>query len=115
TLALCRGAEGRDVEEAGPNEPCWILDEVAEGYLDAALRTFDSAQISTIHAFCQRILGEQAFANQRLFSESTADARTLFSTAFREALRSDFFQGEAAEVFEFWLRQGGSIEKLERL
>lgn len=111
-LELCRG--GGAAEGAPEEGACWVLDEEAEGYLDAALRTFDSAQISTIHAFCQRILGEQAFANQRLFSETTADARTLFSTAFLEALRSDFFHGEASLVFDLWLRNG-TVEALEKL
>ena len=42
--------------------------------LEAALRGLDVAPISTIHAFCQRVLTEHAFASGRLLAQSRSRA-----------------------------------------
>lgn len=52
-----------------------------------ALVAFDRASISTIHAFCQRILVEHAFLSGRPLSAERLDGRQSFSKAYRHALR----------------------------
>jgi exodeoxyribonuclease V beta subunit len=67
----------------------WTLDADARQRLARALHTFDAATIATIHAFCQRVLRENAFAGGRLFDEQHIDGRDAFGRALRDALRSD--------------------------
>jgi len=78
-----------DEDEGGdaPDEDCWILDQQARARIELALRKFDTATISTIHSFCQGILREHAFANQRLFSEEMVDRDEAFHRAFQEVIR----------------------------
>ena len=68
---------------------CWTIDEAARAKLQKALHAFDGTTISTIHAFCQRVLRENAFSSGRLFEEQHVDGRDAFGRAFREALRRD--------------------------
>ncbi len=75
-------------EPAKPvNDPAWTLDDVAVKRLLDALSRIDAATISTIHAFCQRLLTENAFAHRRLFSQRLTDGKELFSSVFRDFLR----------------------------
>ncbi|AKU89701.1 UvrD-helicase domain-containing protein [Vulgatibacter incomptus] len=98
-----------------PDERCWILDDEKRAKLERALRDFDSATISTIHSFCQRILTEHAFANQRLFSEQRVDGREAFSAAFQEALRTDLaVDPEHAALLAVWL-ESKTVPDLEKL
>ncbi|MBK6690116.1 MAG: UvrD-helicase domain-containing protein [Deltaproteobacteria bacterium] len=53
----------------------------------AAIQGFDAATICTIHAFCQRLLVENAFAHRRLFEQALVDARGAFLDAFFLSLR----------------------------
>ncbi len=68
-------------------DPAWTLDDDAVKRLLAALSRIDAATISTIHAFCQRLLTENAFAHRRLFSQRLTDGKELFSAVFRDFLR----------------------------
>jgi len=77
-----RAPEGTDAQG------CWLIDDAAGGRLETALREYDSASINTIHAFCQRVLTENAFANHRLLEEELADGRELFGRAFRDVMRT---------------------------
>lgn len=95
-----------------PPDACWILDTDARQRIRAALLSFDSATISTIHGFCNGILGEQAFANRRLFDESTVDLRSLFSGAFVEVLREAALDEEVASLVRAWMATSTS-EDLE--
>ncbi|WP_053238023.1 UvrD-helicase domain-containing protein [Sandaracinus amylolyticus] len=63
------------------------LSPVENERLRAALLDFDRAPISTIHAFCQRVLAEQAFASGRLLEQQRLDPREAFAKSFRDALR----------------------------
>jgi exodeoxyribonuclease V beta subunit len=97
-----------------PDDRVWVLDDEARSKLARALQSFDSATIATIHAFCQRVLTEQAFANRRLFTQEQVDGRHAFSVAFKEALREDFarspdFQGYLRAA----LASGYRVESLE--
>lgn len=68
---------------------------VAAGHvsLRAALVDFDRAPISTIHAFCQRVLAEHAFASGRLLEQQRLDAREAFGRALKDAIRSGLASG----------------------
>jgi len=96
-----------------PLDEAWTIDETARLRVREALRSFDSATISTIHAFCNRILGEQAFANRRLFEEETVDSRSLFSRAFADVLRTFVVDEEWGWLVEAWLVES-SAEELEK-
>jgi exodeoxyribonuclease V beta subunit len=76
--------------EGVPDGQCWTLGPDARRRIQAALTSLDAATISTIHGFCQRVLSEQAFHNGRLFGEKQVDARSAFSAAFLDELRSRF-------------------------
>ena len=97
-----------------PPDACWILDTDARQRIRAALLSFDSATISTIHGFCNGILGEQAFANRRLFDESTVDLRSLFSGAFVEVLREAALDEEVASLVRAWMATSTSEDLIGR-
>ncbi len=80
-------AASRPADESVP-EPFWTLDEQARARLADALARIDSAAISTIHAFCQSLLTENAFAHRRLFTQQLTDGAEIFSSVFRDYLRA---------------------------
>jgi exodeoxyribonuclease V beta subunit len=84
--------------------------------LRAARAAFDAATITTIHAFCQRVLRENAFHSGRLFDETQVDGRDAFGRAFREALRRDIApHPDRAPWLETALRGGWDIDRIEDL
>ncbi len=88
------------------------LDEASHQRLRTARSSFDSANISTIHGFCQKVLAEHAFQNRRLFSEAKVDGRASFSEAFREVLRRRLtIEPEPRALLDAWL----SVYPLTRL
>ncbi len=111
---LLRLLELREEDAAGEeisDERCWILGTKERARLERALRQFDSATISTIHAFCQQILREHAFANQRLFSETNVDGREAFAEAFRETLRRELaVDPRHLPILDRWLAVHGLAE-----
>lgn len=71
--AIATGAEGRRRAAAG---------------IRLALATFDQAAIHTIHGFCQRVLGEQAFESRQPFvAELDPDPRPWFQGVVDDAWR----------------------------
>jgi exodeoxyribonuclease V beta subunit len=111
--------------EGGGDEPTeaevragdfWTLDERSTRKLEVALHAFDAATIATIHAFCHRVLKENAFASGRCFEERQVDGREAFGRAFRDALRGDAAcDATRAPWLEAALRGGWSIDRLEDL
>ncbi len=94
----------------------WTLDERGRKKLEAALHAFDAATIATIHAFCHRVLRENAFASGRCFEERQVDGREAFGRAFRDALRGDVTRDPVrAQWLEAALRSGWSIGRIEDL
>jgi len=94
----------------------WTLDDAAQAKLARALQAFDGATIATIHAFCQRVLRENAFSSGRLFEEQQVDGRDSFARALREALRREVATDPArAPWLEAALRTGWSIGRIEEL
>jgi exodeoxyribonuclease V beta subunit len=66
--------------------------EDARDRLREALRRFDEASISTIHSFCQRMLGENAFESGSPFEmELLPDERPLRETIVRDFWRRHFY------------------------
>jgi exodeoxyribonuclease V beta subunit len=77
-------------ESAGNNATSvWTIDDEARARLATAARAIDGAPISTIHAFCQRVLTEQAFASGRLLLQQSVESRAAFAAAFAEVLRQE--------------------------
>lgn len=100
---------------AADDDDDWILDAPAREKLRRALLGFDRANILTIHAFCQRILTENAFVQGRLFDEEATEERDAFHAAFTETLRHDVRPGSAEEaLLDVWRRGGNTIAWLER-
>ncbi len=56
--------------------------------LAQAVESFDTAQIFTIHGFCQRVLQEYAFENNQLFDLELSGDDTIVKRLFREQLRT---------------------------
>jgi exodeoxyribonuclease V beta subunit len=103
----------RDAEGA-PDEACWLIDDRARQKLQRALLSFDRASITTIHGFCQRLLTEHAFLNQRLFDEELVDEEAAFHAAFVEVIRREAsVDPEVAPYLQTWL-QANRLDKLER-
>ncbi len=87
-LALrLRSAMSRILAGPWPATEGWRIDETAKQRLRQALTSFDAASISTIHAFCKRMLTEHAFMNGRLFQEELIDGRAAFQDAFYDVVR----------------------------
>jgi exodeoxyribonuclease V beta subunit len=93
----------------------WTLDAAAKARVARALHAFDGATIATIHAFCQRVLREVAFAGGRLFDEEQVDGREAFGRAFKEALRSVAKDETRGPWLEAALGGGWSVTRIEEL
>jgi exodeoxyribonuclease V beta subunit len=92
----------------------WAIDDRARARLAAAARAIDGASISTIHAFCQRVLTEQAFAGGRLLIQQPVESRTAFAAAFAEVLRQELaIDPTQSPYLEAYLASGGSVHALE--
>ncbi|MGH7296233.1 MAG: UvrD-helicase domain-containing protein, partial [Polyangiaceae bacterium] len=109
-----RGAEPSEADlRAGD---FWTIDDAAQAKLTRALHALDGTTIATIHAFCQRVLRENAFASGRLFEERQVDGRDSFARAMREALRRVVATDpERAPWLEAALHWGWSIDRIEDL
>ncbi len=112
----------RKVAAAGPRAEAdaatagWTVDDEGRARLAAAARQIDTAPISTIHAFCQRILTEQAFAGGRLLVQENVESRAVFSAAFAETIRQELaVDPELAPYLETYLTVRRSTEDLEMM
>lgn len=113
-LLAGRGRAPDDAEIAAGD--FWTIDDAARAKIARALHAFDGATIATIHAFCQRVLRDNAFASGRLFEEQQVDGRDAFARAFREALRCDVARDPVRSAWlEAGLRAGWSVGDIEEL
>ncbi len=114
--ALISGrGEAATVEQVRAGDS-WTIDDRGRKKLESALHAFDASTIATIHAFCHRVLRENAFASGRCFEERQVDGREAFGRAFRDALRGDIARDPArARWLEAALRSGWSMGRLEEL
>ena len=79
---------------------------VAARRIRNALVGFDQAAVSTIHGFCQRVLGEQAFeSGQPFVAELLPDGRGLLCEVFDDAWRAATYdRARHAPLWVDWLR-----------
>ncbi len=110
--SLARLTEDMDGVDAHDG-PVWTIDDGARATLRRALRDYDRASIQTIHAFCQRVLTEHAFGVGRLFDPVLVDGEATFRAVFREQVRRRLAtEAPWSTLFEAWLANGGSIDRL---
>ncbi len=96
-------------------QPHWVIDDEQRHKLERAHLAFDIAPIYTIHAFCQKILTEYAFANQRMFDQQHVEFGQLFERAFTDTMRRTLARDSALQDWlEAWL-ETSSVEELQRL
>ena len=82
--------------------------------LSNALRGFDEAAIFTIHGFCKRVLGDNAFESGLSFdTELLADTGELLREIVEDFWRREFYPGPPI-VVQYFLDQGASPETLLR-
>lgn len=106
--------DAAEPEPGAPPGPVFLLDEVAGARLERALATFESATISTIHAFCQRTLAAHALDGGLPFTQALVDERRLFSRAFRAVLRRALAPDTStAALVSEWLDEGKGLDALE--
>ncbi len=104
--------------QTGPFEASegWRIDESARLRLNRALTSFDGASISTIHAFCKRMLTEHAFVNGRLFREELVDGRALFHETFLDVVRRTLATDpELRTYLTAWLQRSSLEALIDRL
>ena len=101
---------------AGPDEPHWVIDAESRHRLTDALLGFDRASIHTIHAFCQRVITENAFSSRRLFAQTQVAGETAFGETFKTTLREELARDpDHKRYLAAWYRSGRSVEDLEKL
>ncbi|MEM7675392.1 MAG: UvrD-helicase domain-containing protein [Myxococcota bacterium] len=99
-----------------PDDSGWRIDEQAQTRLGRALTSFDAASISTIHAFCKRMLAEHAFVNGRLFREELVDGRAAFQETFLDVVRKTLATDPALTPYvTAWLQKDTLDTLTERL
>ncbi|MFZ1827792.1 MAG: exodeoxyribonuclease V subunit beta [Candidatus Competibacteraceae bacterium] len=82
--------------------------------LSNALRGFDEAAIFTIHGFCKRVLGDNAFESGLSFdTELMADTRELLREIVEDFWRREFYPGSPI-VVQYFLDQHASPDTLLR-
>ena len=97
--------EGREAP-AQPDEDAWTIDDEARRRLSTALLGFERATISTIHAYCQRVLVEQAFQHGRPLRQRLVDGKSSFERAFVDALRTELARDEEPQAWlDAWLEE----------
>jgi exodeoxyribonuclease V beta subunit len=99
-----------------PTDLHWVIDEKARRALREALRSFDRANIFTIHGFCQRLLRDHAFFHQRLFDEQPMDGGEAWHAAFTTALRDHIASDAQLNPYlRAWVNLGYGLDDLEKL
>ena len=97
------------------HDSCWRISAADRARLERALFSFDVAPIYTIHGFCQRVLTEFAFAQQRAMDQRHVELPALFERAFTDALRRTLSRDERTrDWLEAWL-EVSSMEELREL
>ncbi len=80
--------QASDKQDCKETEAHWEVEPDDVEAIQRALDTFDDASISTIHAFCQNVLSDFAFASGELFDAELVDEKELFDECFYDVLRS---------------------------
>jgi len=115
-VARIRGTIDAGVRGAGEATDTVAGDPAVHARLGAARRSFDLASITTIHAFCQRLLTEEPFLTGRLLEQSQVDGRAAFGEAFRDGLRTVLATDPAHRPYlEAHLGDNQGVDRLEDL
>jgi exodeoxyribonuclease V beta subunit len=85
--SLLNESNGVEPSSLAPSVATWCIDEQARENIRKALGQFDTATIRTIHAFCQKVLQEHAFACARPLQMELVERRRVFGRAFHQTLR----------------------------
>ena len=94
----------------------WILGEESRRLLQDALFSFDLANISTIHSFCQRVLTDHAFSHRRLFEQVQIPPLSAFGDAFDRAVREEFARDpKLMPWLKIWLERPNAIQPVKSL
>lgn len=103
-------------KSARPETASWKIDKETRIHLQEQLEHFSSASIHTIHAFCRKILSENAFLLGRALSEKIDNTNDIFTRAFKRALREDFACDSLLKSFlEAWLEKpSAELSKLQQ-
>lgn len=108
--------QNRDtIESCAPEKPHWEITGARARRLRQAVLNFDSAEIFTIHSFCQKLLTENAFQNHQLFDLDLINEKTLFADCYEDILRTKISTNpELKGWFDAWMdpRISGNIDRL---
>lgn len=111
-LAFLRGRAGEDDELATRLLDLVADRELAVRRLTNAARGFDEAAIFTIHGFCKRVLGDNAFESGLSFeTELLADTGDLLQEIVDDFWRREFY-GASPSVVRYFLDERYSPERL---
>ncbi len=102
-----------DVEHK--DAPAWVIGPEERRNLRKALLSFDRAPVYTIHGFCNRVLSEHAFQNQRPFEQNLVDREELFDRVFPRAVRERFAVDEEYRKILHAFLQQNDLDRLETL
>ncbi len=86
-LVAVTGLAALAIGLAGPR---WAIHHTARRRLRAVVTEIANTAIHTIHGFCHRVLIDDAFAAQRMFSQTQVADEVAFYTAFGALLRERF-------------------------
>ncbi len=93
----------------------WEIDAEAVERVERALNDFDTATISTIHSFCQEIIGDYAFSCGKLFDAELVDESELFEECFYDVLRERLAcDGAYKPWLEKALQKGVELDRLAK-
>ena len=91
-----------------------IGDEARIGAIKGALRDFDTANISTINGFCQKLLQRFAFESGSNFSAILeTKPKPLICAILDDWMRSKLYHGERGDIYKGLIKQK-EIYKLEK-
>ena len=94
----------------------WLIGDVERANLRAALRAFDRATISTIHAFCQRVLTEHRVLTGQVRALSSASTRDVFHDVLLDDVRRTLASARPERaLLEDAFEHFGGLEALEAL
>ncbi|MBT8494395.1 MAG: UvrD-helicase domain-containing protein, partial [Deltaproteobacteria bacterium] len=114
--ALLSKVADNSEHDCEPDQPHWLIDDSARERLRLAVMGFDRVSISTIHGFCHRLVGEQAFAGGKQLRQQQIADITAFESAFRAEIRERFASDSELEPYlRAWLESGKSTTELGKL
>lgn len=81
------------------NDPVWEIDSATYVLIKEAMANFDKINISTIHGFCQQIIGDFAFESGQLFKQTVAHSDYAFNFVLKKIVQTRLTQVGAEQNF----------------